>query len=329
MSARVLVTDYAWPTLAIERTILGEVGAELVVAESGDAAELIALAAGADAILINWRQLPEEALDAATGCLVVARYGVGVIMPFEINQDWDLTNPNVRQSILDHVSAWVERYKDHPAVRIWAPGNENIHRILYPRWVSQENEPVARARADAFAAFLPLLVDRIHQLDPKHPVLYRDAEDVYLRSLKTALEANGETRPWLLYGANVYSPTRLKQIVDAWPAQWLAGPLLISEFAPGGVGRGIRQSIGGLRSTGGHGRRPERRGRPVAPRPRGRRLRYCPGRRAGRPERRTRRPAQSRPAQPRPKRPRQGPRPPPPRAHLPPVASTTRRATGP
>jgi len=43
-------------------------------------------------------------------------------------------------------------------------------------------------------------------------------------------------RPWLLYGANVYSPARLKQIVDGWPTQWLAGPLLISEFGPGGVG---------------------------------------------------------------------------------------------
>lgn len=78
MSARVLVTDYAWPTLDIERAILDEVGAELVVAESGEPEELIALAAGTDAILINWRQLPAEALDAATGCLIVARYGVGV-----------------------------------------------------------------------------------------------------------------------------------------------------------------------------------------------------------------------------------------------------------
>jgi D-3-phosphoglycerate dehydrogenase len=74
----VLVTDYAWPTLDIERAILDEVGAELVVAESGEPEELIALAAGTDAILINWRQLPPEALDAAPGCLIVARYGVGV-----------------------------------------------------------------------------------------------------------------------------------------------------------------------------------------------------------------------------------------------------------
>jgi beta-galactosidase/beta-glucuronidase len=157
-------------------------------------------------------------------------------MPFEINQDWDLTNANVRQSILDHVSTMVETYRDHPAVRMWAPGNENMHRILYPHWVSAEHDPAARARADAFAAFLPVLVDRIHELDPDHPVLYRDAEDVYLGRLKAAFEATGVDRPWLIYGANVYTPTRLQDVIVRWPSQWLGGPLLISEFAPGGAG---------------------------------------------------------------------------------------------
>jgi D-3-phosphoglycerate dehydrogenase len=74
----VLVTDHAWPSLALERAILAEVGAELVVEESGEPDALVRLAAGADAILTNWRRLPEEALDAASRCLVVARYGVGV-----------------------------------------------------------------------------------------------------------------------------------------------------------------------------------------------------------------------------------------------------------
>jgi D-3-phosphoglycerate dehydrogenase / 2-oxoglutarate reductase len=78
VSARVLVTDYAWPSLEIEHGILAPLGAELVVAPAGEPAELIELAADADAILINWRQLPEEALEAAKRCLVVARYGVGV-----------------------------------------------------------------------------------------------------------------------------------------------------------------------------------------------------------------------------------------------------------
>jgi hypothetical protein len=169
-----------------------------------------------------------------------ARNGIGVLMPFELNQDWDYTDPAVRSGILDRVSAYIERYKRHPAVRMWAPGNENLHRILYPRWTSKENDPVARARADAFAAFLPVLVDRIHALDPDHPVIYRDAEDVYLPRLKAAFEATGVRRPWLVYGANVYSPARIQQIVEQWPNQWLGGPLVLSEFAPGGVGPGER-----------------------------------------------------------------------------------------
>jgi hypothetical protein len=175
-------------------------------------------------------QFDEVTLDVAN------RNGIGVIMPFEVNHDWPIDNPNVRQSILDHVSAYVQRYKDHPAVRMWSPGNENLHRILYPRWVSKEGDPVARARADAFAAFLPELVDRIHQIDPDHPVVYRDAEDVYLARIRAAFSATGQSRPWLVYGANVYSTSRLREVLAAWPAQWPGQALLISEFAPGGTG---------------------------------------------------------------------------------------------
>jgi hypothetical protein len=85
-----------------------------------------------------------------------------------------------------------------------------------------------RARADAFAAFLTELVDHIHELDPNHPVVYRDAEDVYLPWLKAAFEATGVQRLWLIYGANVYSPSRLQEVIARWPTQWVGGPLLVS-----------------------------------------------------------------------------------------------------
>lgn len=75
MPPRVLVTDHAWPSLDVERSVLGD--AELVAAATGEPGELIALAAGADAILTNWRPIPPAALDAATRCVVVSRYGVG------------------------------------------------------------------------------------------------------------------------------------------------------------------------------------------------------------------------------------------------------------
>src|SRR5438045_9287372 len=91
-------------------------------------------------------------LDAA------ARNGIGVMMPFELNQDWDYTDPAVQAGILDRVSAYVETYQHHSAVRMWEPGNENLHRVLYAHWVSQANVPAARAKAEASAAFLPILV---------------------------------------------------------------------------------------------------------------------------------------------------------------------------
>ncbi len=78
MPFRVLITDHAWPSLDIEHRILGELGAEIAVAETASEAELTTLARDADAILTNWAKVPERALDGAERCLVVARYGVGV-----------------------------------------------------------------------------------------------------------------------------------------------------------------------------------------------------------------------------------------------------------
>jgi D-3-phosphoglycerate dehydrogenase len=78
MTFKVLITDYAWPSLDIERQLLAAAGAELVVAESGEEAELLRLAPPADAILTNWKQVTPAVLDAAPHCRIVSRYGVGV-----------------------------------------------------------------------------------------------------------------------------------------------------------------------------------------------------------------------------------------------------------
>jgi D-3-phosphoglycerate dehydrogenase len=104
--SRVLVTDIAWPSLEIEREILGELGAELVLAETGDEGELVELAAtGIDAILTNWRRVPPAALDAAPGCLVVARYGVGVDnIPVEHATALGIVVANVPDFCVDEVS---------------------------------------------------------------------------------------------------------------------------------------------------------------------------------------------------------------------------------
>ena len=102
---KVLVTDYAWPSLEIERELLAAVGGELVVAETGDEEELVALAPAVDAVLTNWRRVPPAALEAAPGCLVVSRYGVGVDnIPVDLATELGILVVNVPDFCLEEVS---------------------------------------------------------------------------------------------------------------------------------------------------------------------------------------------------------------------------------
>jgi D-3-phosphoglycerate dehydrogenase len=75
---KVLVTDYAWPSLDIERELLAEVGAEIIEAKTGEEDELVELAPPCDAILTCWKRVTPAVLDAAPRCRVVGRYGVGL-----------------------------------------------------------------------------------------------------------------------------------------------------------------------------------------------------------------------------------------------------------
>lgn len=75
---RVLLTDYAWPDLEIERATLAGVAAELVVAHATDAATLAELATDVDAIMTTWARVSKEVLTAAKKCRIVARLGIGL-----------------------------------------------------------------------------------------------------------------------------------------------------------------------------------------------------------------------------------------------------------
>ncbi len=75
---KVLLTDYAWADLDIERRTLAEVDAELVVAPRQDVDTLAALAADADAIMTNWAKVPAQVISAAPKCKIVSRLGIGL-----------------------------------------------------------------------------------------------------------------------------------------------------------------------------------------------------------------------------------------------------------
>ena len=75
---QVLVTDIAWPSAELEAEVLARVGGELILAESGDEAELTRLVSEADAILTTWKQVPASIIRAGKKVQVISRYGIGV-----------------------------------------------------------------------------------------------------------------------------------------------------------------------------------------------------------------------------------------------------------
>ncbi len=82
MAFKVLLTDYAWPDLDIERRVLAEHGAELIVADKNrtDAASLAALAKehAVDAIMTNWAKVPSDVIAASPKVQIVSRLGIGL-----------------------------------------------------------------------------------------------------------------------------------------------------------------------------------------------------------------------------------------------------------
>ncbi len=74
----VLVTDIAWQSTEPEEKVLAEVGAKLVLAQTGSEEELLRLVPDAAAILTNWGQVPASVVRAGVKLQVIGRYGIGV-----------------------------------------------------------------------------------------------------------------------------------------------------------------------------------------------------------------------------------------------------------
>lgn len=75
---RVLLTDYAWPDLTIERSLLAAIDAELIVAPNGDEPTLTTLAHEVDAVLTCWARVPRQVIDATSRLRVISRLGIGL-----------------------------------------------------------------------------------------------------------------------------------------------------------------------------------------------------------------------------------------------------------
>jgi phosphopyruvate hydratase len=186
----VLVTDYAWPSLEIEREILGRVGAELLVAQTGEPDELVALAPRADAILTNSKRIPPEALDAASRCLVVSRFGTGVDnIPVARATELGIVVTNVPAFCVDEVS-------DHAMALILACARQIVAlsgAVREGHWSLDEARTVHRLRGQTlglvgFGAIARALI-------PRRPGFDRDARGARAPGRRSSIRREGRPRP--------------------------------------------------------------------------------------------------------------------------------------
>jgi D-3-phosphoglycerate dehydrogenase / 2-oxoglutarate reductase len=102
---RVVVTDQVFPSVDLERELLGAADAELEVA-AGDRDEVLARAADADALLNTYFPIDAEAMSGLTKCRIIARYGIGVDnIDLDAARDRDIVVTNVPDYCVEEVAA--------------------------------------------------------------------------------------------------------------------------------------------------------------------------------------------------------------------------------
>lgn len=75
---KVVVTDYNYPDLEIEKNILREAHAELISTQCRTEEEVIKAGANADALLNQYAPISEKVIASLAKCKVIVRYGIGL-----------------------------------------------------------------------------------------------------------------------------------------------------------------------------------------------------------------------------------------------------------
>lgn len=78
MSYKIAISQADYPNAEIEKRVFEEIGAEVVVGHATSDDELIQLATGSDALLVEYAHVTETVLDELETLTVVSRYGIGV-----------------------------------------------------------------------------------------------------------------------------------------------------------------------------------------------------------------------------------------------------------
>jgi D-3-phosphoglycerate dehydrogenase len=140
----VVIADYDFGDVDLERAIIEEAGFELVAAQCKTEGDVIAVARDAHAVIVQYATVGKTAIDSFTQCRVIARYGTGVdivdvdaatergILVTNVPNDW------CEDEVADHAMALLlaearnlRRYDQQTRASVW-------------RW--QSGQPIYRLR---------------------------------------------------------------------------------------------------------------------------------------------------------------------------------------
>jgi D-3-phosphoglycerate dehydrogenase len=144
----VLIADYDFGDLSIERAIIEDAGFRLISAQCKSEDEVIAHGRDADGVLTQYAPIGVRAIDAFTRCRVIARYGTGV----DIVDVDSATRRGIQ--VTNAPNDWcAEEVADH-AVALWLAAARKIcqydRAVRRGEWRWQTAHPIWRLRGRVF-----------------------------------------------------------------------------------------------------------------------------------------------------------------------------------
>jgi D-3-phosphoglycerate dehydrogenase len=102
---KVYISDYDYPDLEIEKSILAPIGAEVIGLQCKTGEGLAELAKDADVILQQYAKIPKETIDKLNNCKAICRYGIGVdIVDVDAAYQKGMVVTNVADYCIDEVA---------------------------------------------------------------------------------------------------------------------------------------------------------------------------------------------------------------------------------
>ncbi len=196
---------------------------------------------------------------------LVGRYGISIEGVFYPTTNY--ADPAVRAAITKQTLSLVDQYKDTPGILLWLLGNENNYGL---HWSSFEIEALptdqqGSAKAEHLYSLYGELIDKIHAMDPNHPVSIANGDLQYIdliakhcpnldilgsnvyrgisaRDLYQEVEKKlGIPMMYTEFGADAYNARLMKEDSLA-QAQYLKGQwqeLYMQSYDKGGVGNAL------------------------------------------------------------------------------------------